>query len=549
MKSAKEIIKVFLLRSFFRETYDEYKYLKKENNKILQDIDLIRNKMSEIHQENTNLKDQTKELKKIQGTYKQAEIDLRNYTQTVEGMYKNSEKQLTDTNKTLNLIKAYFDKQLNRMIIKSYEYGQLHKCLDVSIDLFKKISNEVYEHNIQSIKEKNKIKIAFLAVTASTWSCEALYKKLINDDRFEVDIIISPFENGTKNTILETYNETKKFFDKKGYRNVGIYDNNKGEYMTYEDIGSPDILFHLNPHTCCIPDNFKIENIPLNVLNIYIPYGIMTFGMTDIQYNLLSHHLCWKIFCESEIHKEMAKKYSIIGDFNVEVSGYLKMDEFINEAKPNDNTNIWKTPLENSDLSKIVKIIYAPHHTLGDEKHSFSTFSQNYMEIFEYAKTHPKISWIYKPHPLLKQSCVKNGLFKNEEEYDHYVLGWEQLPNARVIIEDSYVDIFKTSDGIILDSVSFLSEYLYVHKPIVLLTRDTQTFNDYGEKLREVLYKVDGNNIDRIFDLIEDVFINKNDTMKTTREEFYEKYLNYKKINKGLLASDYIYNYLTCCIK
>ncbi|MBC8064863.1 MAG: hypothetical protein H7Y17_08540 [Chlorobia bacterium] len=127
----------------------------------------------------------------------------------------------------------------------------------------------------------------------------------------------------------------------------------------------------------------------------------------------------------------MARKYSIIGDTNVEVSGYLKMDAFLDGTLPEDTLNIWKMQKENINLSQVVKIIYAPHHTLGEEKHSFSTFSQNYMKILEYAKEHPKTSWIYKPHPLLKQACIKNGLFKNEEEYDCYVREWENIPNGK----------------------------------------------------------------------------------------------------------------------
>lgn len=504
MKNAKETIKINLLKKVFPDTYKEYLDLKKNSIEV--------------------------------------ETGLRAYTQTLEEMYAKSESQLADTNKTLGLVSLYIEKQLSEVTMKEYKYKHVYKCMDSSVELFKEISSEIYKINIQSLKRKDKIKIYFLAVTASTWSCDSLYKKLIEDDRFEVNIIITPFENGTPNTIQEIYNETRTFFNKKGYKNIGIYDENTDKYLTFEEVGSPDILFHLNPHTSCIPENFKIDNLPLNVLNVYIPYGIMTFGMTEIQYNQMSHHLFWKIFCESQLHKEMAKKCSVIGDINVEVSGYLKMDTFLDGSQPEYISNIWRVS-EKVD-SQVNRIIYAPHHTLGNEEHSFSTFSKNYREILEYAKNHPNTSWIYKPHPLLKQASVKNGLFKDEQEYECYVKEWENLSNARVVTEDSYIDIFKTSDAMILDSVSFLSEYLYVNKPILLLTRDTQTFNDYGQKLKKVLYKVDGSDIDGIFNFIEEVVINIADTMKKEREDFFENYLNYLKFNKGLLASDYIYNYL-----
>ena len=553
MKNIKKIIKNSLLKSFFSNTFKEYILLKEKSGEVDKHKEILEEQKKQFlkmeYNYNAVLKEQKQQFENSEDNYKKAEVELRQYTQTVERMYWESENQLININKTLSLIKAYNEKGLDEVSIEKYTYTNLYKCIDLSGDLFKKISSMVYKININSIKKKGKIKISFLAVTASTWSCDSLYKKLINDEKFEINIIITPFQNGSPSTIYEIYTQTKDFFDNRGYKSIGIYDKQTNKYLTFEEAGSPDILFHLNPHTCCIPENFKIENIPLKVLNIYIPYGVMTFGMTDIQYNQMSHHLFWKIFCESELHKEMSNKYSMIGDINVEISGYLKMDAFLDGSLPDIASNIWKIAEGEIDLSKVIKIIYAPHHTLGENKHSFSTFSKNCREILQYAKGHPNTSWIYKPHPLLKQACVKNGLFKDEEEYDCYVEEWKNLSNARVVTEESYIDIFKTSDGIILDSVSFLSEYLYVNKPILLLTRDTQTFNDYGIELKEVLYKVDGKDIEGVFNFIEDILINDNDTMKNAREEFYERYLNYFKINKGLLASDYIYNYLKACLK
>ena len=43
---------------------------------------------------------------------------------------------------------------------------------------------------------------------------------------------------------------------------------------------------------------------------------------------------------------------------------------------------------------------------------------------------------------------------------------WNALPNAKVVEEESYLDIFATSDGMIMDSASFIGEYLYVNKPL-----------------------------------------------------------------------------------
>ena len=345
MRNAKETIKSALLKTFFSDTYREYRFLKKTDREF--------NQYKQHELELWQLSRQ-KELELSQ-SFRQQELKLRQYTQTVEEMYRKSENQLVDINKTLNLIKTYTAKHLDETAIEKYTYRHIYKCMDINFDLFKETLNEVYKINIQSIKRKNKIKISFLAVTASTWSCDSLYKKLISDGRFDTNIIVTPFLNGTLSTINEIYCETKNFFDEKGYKNIGIYNEQTDKYLNFEEVGSPDVLFHLNPHTCCIPENFKIDNLPLNLLNVYIPYGIMTFGMTDMQYNQMSHHLYWKIFCESELHKEMARKYSIIGDNNVEVSGYLKMDAFLDGSLPKNILDIWKVGKKDTDSSKICK--------------------------------------------------------------------------------------------------------------------------------------------------------------------------------------------------
>ena len=44
-----------------------------------------------------------------------------------------------------------------------------------------------------------------------------------------------------------------------------------------------------------------------------------------------------------------------------------------------------------------------------------------------------------------------------------------------------YRAYFASSDAMILDSVSFMAEYLYVHKPALFLTREGERFNEFGE--------------------------------------------------------------------
>ena len=110
------------------------------------------------------------------------------------------------------------------------------------------------------------------------------------------------------------------------------------------------------------------------------------YGNVEHQFNQMSHMLCWKIFCESSIHKELAKKYSDIGDSNVVESGYVKMDSFYKESHI-DESKLWKVQ-DGVDKSMVKRIIYAPHYSIKSGWAGFGNFDKIYKQMYEYAKGH-----------------------------------------------------------------------------------------------------------------------------------------------------------------
>lgn len=441
------------------------------------------------------------------------------------------------------IIKHYHEKTINEEFLESHTY---HSLVEVKkrgdMELFKKISSTVYETIIDRLRKKDTIKIVFFLKDSAEWSCEELYKKYSRSDKYEITIVVAPFFVGTQKTITDTYTNTIEYFKERNIPVVGIYDIYQSRYKSWKEIGLPDIVFHLNPHYTAFNGSSNICNFPLSILNVYIPYGMMIYGNVEHQFNQLSHMLYWKIFCETKCHKEMAKKYSDIGDYNVVDSGYVKMDTLLNTDIAS-NRKIWKISPK-ADEKKVKKIIYAPHWSVKDAFTGFGNFDKIYMELYEYVKNNQETtSWVFRPHPMLRAGVVQQGIFKSEKEYDEYLDKWNELPNAQVIEEGMYNDIFMTSDAMILDSVSFLAEYLYMHKPMLFLTRERNTFNDFGKELVQVLYKVDGADFTGIEKFIREIVLSENDYMMEEREKFYTKYLDYIN-NNGMTASEYIYHYI-----
>lgn len=422
-------------------------------------------------------------------------------------------------------LKKYYKKSNYKKII-NLRYKVLLYALKKDINMFKDIKKNIESINLNNYKSKEKIKVGFVLNTASMWSCEELYNMMKNSQKYDPYIIVCQICDGNRESRKKMYDSTYDYFCKKNYKVLRI---NKS---TSRDI---DLFIYLTPFKI-IQNSINIESLRMDKLTSYITYSFM-IADRDWKFDLPTYLLTWKFFADSKIYKDLIGQKSLAGNDNVIFCGFTRMDEFLKEFRGNVN-DIWKG---NAELK--TKIIYAPHHSVFDPIGGFSTFDLNYEFIFELAKKYQnETSWIIKPHPALAARIISNGFFKSNEEYDSYLRKWNELSNAKVVTDGTYFDIFKTSDLMITDSVSFLAEYQYVHKPLIFLTRDTQKFNEFGNKLKGILYNIDGSDYAAIEEKIVQLIDGKDD-MKEIRDNFFDEYLNYVKINKGYNATEYIYNF------
>lgn len=448
--------------------------------------------------------------------------------------------------KYYDIVSTYSENRLTQEYIqgKTWEdVAVLKQGKDISI--FSKVCDAVNQSNIERIKKQSKIRIGFLTKDSAEWSVDSLYQKLAQDERYEVYVFVAPFFVGSEITIKDIYEQAVKYFEDKGYPTIAMgkrLENGAYVYLPWDGMPKIDVLFLLNPHLSAFWGTSNITSFPLQMLNIYIPYGFPIYGNIQDQYNQLSHALCWKIFCLTEMDAVISRKYADLGDKNVEVSGYIKMDGFYKEECPVAE-DIWKIP-EGKSADEIKKVIYAPHWSIRNACTGFGNFDKMYDKMYEYAKEHTETtSWIFRPHPMLGFGAVAQGLFHSQEEFDDYMRKWDELPNAKVVERGEYIDIFRTSDALIGDSISFLGEYQYTHKPLLFITRESNTFDDFGSELIKILYRASGEDFEAVEKFIQEVVVEEKDTMYEVRKQFFDKYMDYRKRN-GKLASDYVKHYL-----
>lgn len=320
-----------------------------------------------------------------------------------------------------------------------------------------------------------KIKIVFLVTQNSKWNGEYLYKQFLLSNTFDVEIALCPVS--AQSSCSADYN----FFKTRGYQVRAVA--YKDDLRSFK----PDIVFFQQPWY--LHENKHPSQVSKYALCFYFPYGCGTinnkrlFNKCKYFYKNLSVH-----FTFDEPSTQPLKEWGIK---NCVITGHPKLDAYLRPAKK----NIWKT--------NKFKIIYAPHHSFLSDTVAWGTFPWNGREILAMAlKSLAEAEWIFKPHPMFKEALLRSGLM-SEKEVQAYYEAWAQ--NAQIYDEGDYFDIFKTSDLLVTDCGSFLTEYLPSKKPVIhlLSTSERRAFNIVYENSSKHYYKVKNlNELKNTFDLL-----------------------------------------------
>ncbi|MBR0061884.1 MAG: CDP-glycerol glycerophosphotransferase family protein, partial [Selenomonadaceae bacterium] len=394
----------------------------------------------------------------------------------------------------------------------TYSYlGKLSRMLPK--DDYNAVAARVFEISAEKIRRKDKIKVGFVLYDSSTWCGNDLYNFFARDERFEPTVFLSMRTDGyEKNKVIqkEFLRQTEQF--KSAGLNVVAVDENS-------TILEQDLIFYLIPYDQRLQQAFKLLNINAKTLTAFIPYSIEVGKRYDATFTSIVR-VAWKQFFPSQLTLEMYNRKSPAGTPQRVYSGYPKLDVFFKHDS--DFHFDWKMTRPDAK-----KIIWAPHHSVNGWSIGTATFQWNHQFMYEFAKAHPEISWIVKPHSNLPVNALRAKVFPTIAAYEEYFQKWDALPNAKVVTGAYYQEIFATSDGIIHDCGSFTTEYQYLNKPMIYLVHDMQIFNELGSTILEASYTVDGRDLEGIAAMIQRVIIDEDDYKAVERREVFDKYLNY----------------------
>ena len=351
----------------------------------------------------------------------------------------------------IELYRKYVPSNIKQLLLLGYRVNKVKEFYYI------RTAKENHQKALSKLVGKDKINCVFFALFDSVWKYEDVYRLMLDNPRFDPVILVCPVANYGRENMLFRMKETYNFFKKKGYNVIKSYDEISDTYVDVRKDINPDIIFYTNPYDNLIDTRYFITNFR-DILTVYVPYSINNSCAYDANYNLILYNLLWRYYLPTPYHQNYSVEYARNKGVNTVVSGYPGIEPLLDGRIPCDKD--WKDKNPN-----VKRIIWAPHHTIepvGVVYYScFLKYCDFMLEIAH--KYEGKIQVVFKPHPLLKNKLY---LLWGKERTDEYYSKWERMPNTN-LNDGDYEDLFLTSDAMIHDSGSFISEYLYVNKPVM----------------------------------------------------------------------------------
>lgn len=375
-------------------------------------------------------------------------------------------------------------------------------------------------YRLHLIRKQDTIRFLFILQELSQWKTEMLYKAMLNHPRFEplLGITTCIEHPGAEKRVIEyCRNNNYTFFFLSPHKTIG-------QQLKV------DIIAHQKPYIDSIHSLHQI-NANKKIPTVYIPYFLSTITESWLV-NPRNCLLAWRQFVDNESCREEWTKVNRLHGSNYSVTGLPFMDQL---SIPKSE---WKDAWPNNDKRK--RIIYAPHHTVGD----FHMEGIGYSTFLEFAgfmltlrdKYREQVYFVFKPHPRLYRNLVN---LWGEKKTDEYYNSWDLPGYSHLETNDNYLGLFKHSDAMIHDCGSFTIEYLYMDNPVMYLSFDDHhpdNLNAIAKKAYNLHY-IGRSNTD-IEEFVMSV-INEKDPLQAERASFKEKFLS---TPNGKSACDNIMN-------
>ena len=302
-----------------------------------------------------------------------------------------------------------------------------------------------------------KLKVGFVIGSSSKWKAQSLYEKMLRSSEFEPIVVLTICDSASRYSAekcVKQLDETRSFFKGRGMHCVEAYSRETGICVDLAKMGFDIVIYHQ-------PWGVVDEQMPYNVakrsLTFYIPYYVADYGdcrfdcdppFNRTVYGYLTTNDAWaKVYEDYMRHKIHECRYLALGHTGLDYAAAVDMSRTDGRY-----------------------IIYAPHWAFSCDAmanaENYSTFLWTGKLILEYAKRHPEQSWVFKPHPTLKQYLHETKVW-DDCEIESYYAEWGKI--ATTCFDGDYHRYFWDSKAMVTDCGSFLMEYPCTGRPLIHL--------------------------------------------------------------------------------
>lgn len=386
----------------------------------------------------------------------------------------------------------------------------LRKCIRKFSNELKIRANCAYiEKNVKKVQKKlakkalsEKIKVVFVIYDETKWKCQSLYDLFNESPNFCASVLVTKNCSKKGNFNYQSIEDIKRvynFFKNKNLNVEYAYNLESDCFIPLENF-KPDIIIYQHPWY--IETSQGPVKCSRFALTHYVPYYLPNTTLPQ-DYYLRFHGYVHKYYVLNQSLIERYSKLMSNKGKNLVAAGSPQLDYFyLNKEKKDERKYL----------------IFAPHWSVNHKNTiAYSTFLWSGRLILEFAKKHPELNWIFKPHPLLKSALITNKYW-SEKEVDDYYNEWDKI--GLKYESGDYFDLFQKSYAMITDCGSFLGEFFMTKMPVIrMVSPDAVECYDFIEKIISLYYNA--HNEEELKNYLQDIIINKNDPKKQQRLEMY----------------------------
>ena len=336
------------------------------------------------------------------------------------------------------------------------------------------------------------IKVIFLTFYIEAWDAlDDIWRIMAADPRFDVTVITIP-RKLTGDADFGGEERADEFLSAHGVPHLSFgteIDPTEGA----ERIRAlaPDYVFVNYPWRRNYPVPYRPEELSRFTRVAYVPYYSLPLvnepgetGVPGHVYEQRTHQLASLIFTQDAAELE-AYAHTDRGNAHVHLTGSPKIDHLLRLA--NEGVADWPiaTPQPSPgsvSAGRRFRVVWAPHHSYDSGWLNFGRFAEMHGQMLQFVLRHPEIDFVLRPHPFLFGTLVDRGLM-TQEQLNDWLEDWNDQSNTAIHTEGEYAALFKATDLLLTDGISFLGEYpIVTGRPTIFLEKPGHwQFSPLGE--------------------------------------------------------------------